>query len=192
MLKKLTTTVLVFGLLSGCTTAYPDVQTTAGKKEAPWHLTHVEHYTGPTTKVMFEEYTKPWVDVLHRQPVVAGNGTPSYEKLVDINKNCLHKPFGITKGYSTPKEAAKLPAADCKNFAVCKYYALRAAGWSANDVSIWVGDYDHVPHQIVVAKLGQQTFVLDIIQPNVVPVSDYFFHKFQPTFRMNENGWDYN
>lgn len=134
-----------------------------------------------------------WREVLRRQPITTGRGKPTYNTLSEINAACNDKPYQITPAWPTPQQFKQSLSGDCKGFAICKYYALRKAGWQAKDLNMWVGAYNGHPHVMLVAALSSEYYVLDIGSESNLPVArDYFYNHFQPTYRFNETGWDTN
>lgn len=134
-----------------------------------------------------------WINVLKRQHVESGNGKPALRAIQAINVNCNNKPYKNNPAWPTPKEFAIANNGDCKGFAICKYYALRRAGFKADQLNLWSGDYDGHSHMILVAELDNKEYVLDIGAESGLPLAkDYFYKHFQPSYRFNENGWDVN
>lgn len=136
---------------------------------------------------------REWIEVLQRQPIVSGNGKLTYAALEAVNINCNKKPYKINSKWPTPKEFMDALDGDCKGYAICKYYALRKAGWKASQLNLWSGDYNHRAHMMLVAELNGKQYVLDIGSESDLPeAKDYFYKNFQPAYRFNENGWDVN
>jgi predicted transglutaminase-like cysteine proteinase len=171
-----------FMLLSAC--AHP--------QDHPVYIKNVSNFVRAIDPTIDFEILQGWVGVMQRQQLVFNPGKPTYETLKTINDNCNKKPYEITPSWPTPKEFAAAEAGDCKGFAICKYYALRAAGFTADQLNFWSGDYDGYAHLILVADLNGQQYVLDIIDPNLPLAKNYFYKHFEPAYRFNEFGWDVN
>lgn len=134
-----------------------------------------------------------WVSVLRREKIKSSNATPTYEVMKSINDECNKKPYSPNPAWPTPEEFKRERSGDCKGFAICKYYALRKAGFKASQLNFWSGDYMGRPHLLLVAELEGQEYVLDIGAESVIPLAkDYFYKRFMPAYRFNENGWDVN
>lgn len=135
-----------------------------------------------------------WISVLEREPIISGSGEPTYKMLYDINNACNNKPYKIdfeNHVWPTAKEFKRAVNGDCKGFSICKYYTLRRAGFKPEQLNLWAGDYNGIPHMVLVAELDGKEYVLDIgIESNLPLAQDYFYKHFQPAYRFNEKGWD--
>lgn len=135
---------------------------------------------------------KDWLGVLDRQPIIEGKGKPSYEVMKAINDIANNKPYKKS-GWLTPKEFNSQEYSDCKGYTIAKYYELRRAGWKASELNIWTGDYLGRSHLVLVASLEGKQYVLDIGYEGDLPeAKEYFYKRFFPAYRFNENGWDVN
>ncbi len=139
-------------------------------------------------------------NILNKEPIVEGHQRPSLEALKAINDMVNRKPYKISDWLS-PRQFEQAPYSDCKGYAVTKYYYARKLGWKAKDLNFWSGDYivhgllndERIPHMIVVANINGEQRVLDIGSEDNLPLAkDYFYKKFMPAYRFNENGWDVN
>lgn len=133
-----------------------------------------------------------WIDVLQRQPIKIGKGAPSLDKLKAINDRINAKQSFAHAPWLTPTEFYNVKQADCKAYATTKYYELRELGWEAKDLNFWSGDYKGSPHMILVARLGDKQYVLDIMDQSLPEAKDYFYKHFVPSYRFNEKGLDIN
>ena len=143
---------------------------------------------------------RQWTEILKQEPIIEGNQKPSLEVLKTINDMINRKPYKIS-GWLSPQQFEQAPYSDCKGYAVAKYYALRRAGWKKSDLNLWSGDYivrgliqdEKIPHLILVANINGKQRVLDIGSEGNLPLAkDYFYKRFMPAYRFNENGWDVN
>ena len=176
---KLLTTLL---FLSACT--IPDSH--------KLHMEHVSNFVRPIEKESLAPL-KGWKEVLSRQPVATGANKPTYEVMKQINDDCNKKDYKLTPKWSTPNEFAMSSTSDCKGFAVCKYYALRKAGFNADQLNLWSGDYTHKAHLMLTASINNKQYALDIgAESNLPEAKNYFYKNFQPTYRFNEMGWAVN
>lgn len=158
----------------------------------PFHIQNVTNFARKIDDQSGQIIEKEWTNVLKRQPITTGKTKPTYAAIIMAQENCNKKAFKRVPEWPTSNEFAAAAAGDCKGFAICKYYALRKAGFSASQLNLWSGDYDGVPHLILVARLNDKQYVLDIMEPNLPEAKDYFYKHFQPAYRFNENGWDVN
>ncbi len=159
------------------------------------HPLHMERVSNFVTPIEAENLTalKGWIGVLDRQPITNGNNKPTYEVMKQINDDCNKKAYKLTPAWPTAKEFAMSSTADCKGFAICKYYALRKAGFSANQLNLWSGDYTHKAHLMLTAGVNNKQYALDIGAESDLPeAKDYFYKNFWPTYRFNEVGWTVN
>jgi len=162
-------------------------------KGHPITISHVSNYVRDIEPTKDFVALKNWIGVLQRQPVVSGRGKPTLRALKAINANCNGKPYKLNPVWPTAKEFSRAESGDCKGFAICKYYALRRAGFKASQLNLWSGDYNGVSHLVLVVELDSQEYVLDIGAEAHLPLAkDYFYKHFQPAYRFNENGWDVN
>lgn len=130
-----------------------------------------------------------WQSVLQRQPIVQGSGQITLKDLAHLNESYNHKHYKFTQNWQTPNEFDKSNTADCKGFAVRKYYALRALGVAADKLNLWVGDYVGESHIVLVVSLAGEDWLLDNTSAELVRPEDYFGHGFTPLYRINETGW---
>lgn len=159
----------------------------------PIHLQNVTNFAREIDDESNQVVEPKWVEVMKRQPIVEGHGKPTFANMLRINSTCNAKKYSITKEWPTPEEFAKASSGDCKGFAICKYYALRKAGFKAEQLNLWVGDYDGHSHMILAVSLNDKQYVLDVGAESNLPLAkDYFYNRFQPAYRFNEKGWDVN
>lgn len=137
-----------------------------------------------------------WAELLKRQPIEEGNDRPTHKAIWTANRNCNKKTYNKHPEWFTPKEFDAAGSGDCKDYAICKYYALRKAGFSAEQLTLYVGYYKDAPsgrleeHMILGVNLNNHEYILDNIHPYLPWATDYFYKYFRPAYRFNENGWD--
>lgn len=154
---------------------------------------HTSNYVKDIQYTSDFKVLKDWNEILQRQHIQSGNSKPTFEAIKTINSNCNNKPYRKNPIWPTEKEFLFAKNGDCKGFAICKYYALRRAGFKAEQLNLWSGDYNGHSHMILVAELDNIQYVLDIGSESNLPLAkDYFYKNFQPAYRFNENGWDVN
>lgn len=161
------------------------------KPSHPIVLSNVTNYVRDINPTEDFIVLKSWNNVLKRQSIVSGNKNPTYETIRSINNECNNKEYKRNPIWPTPAEFKQSNTADCKGFAICKYYALRREGFRPEQLNLWSGSYQGGSHMILVAKLDQ-SYVLDIGSESNLPLAKDYFNKFQPAYRFNEKGWDVN
>lgn len=133
-----------------------------------------------------------WVEILKKAPIIYNKELPTLEKLNLVNNRVNSKGSFAFSPWMTPKEFYVAKHADCKGYAVTKYYELRKLGWKPEELNLWEGDYDGHSHITLVARLGEKQYVLDIMDQSLPEAKYYFYKHFIPAFRFNEYGWDGN
>ena len=96
--------------------------------------------------------------------------------------------WGVKDYWEIPKEFfARF--GDCEDYAIVKYFTLRALGWKAEDMQIIVlQDMNlRIAHAILSVKLGKKKMILDN-QIGLVVEAKRIRH-YRPIYSLNENGW---
>lgn len=164
-----------------------------------YHAVHIQNVFNFARDIDLRDDTgiilPEWLDVMKKQPIVSGNAKPSYAMMKKINDDANKKPYAVNKGWPTPNEFKKAATADCKGYAITKYYEMRKAGWKPEDLNLWIGDFKFgetlVPHVVLVANINGKQYVMDIGDTaNLPEAKDYFYKYFLPAYRFNEIGWD--
>ncbi len=96
--------------------------------------------------------------------------------------------YGVKDHWATPREFVRRNAGDCEDYSIAKYTALRAMGWSADDLRIVV-IRDHkfkVNHAALAARLDGEWYYLDNRASHLVRPSEVPFY--QPIYAVNEQG----
>lgn len=135
---------------------------------------------------------KEWLNNLHKEPVYSINGTITWETVKKVQAS--YRSFGYERTFNhwdTKAEFVKKKKGDCKSFAIAKYKDLRALGATKDQVNLWSGDFGKRSHMVVVIDINGEQKVLDIYG-DPIPAKDYFYKKFIPAYRLNEDGWDTN
>ncbi len=158
----------------------------------PTHMQWVNNYAriiepNNDLKLIVPEFSR----VLKKQPIIAGKNNKSLNAIKDINDDVNSKNSFALSPWMTPNEFRKAKFADCKGYAVAKYYAARMQGYSADDLNLWSGDYDGHSHLVLTVRINKnEVRVMDIMDQNLPLAQDYFFKHFVPSYRFNENGVD--
>jgi predicted transglutaminase-like cysteine proteinase len=95
---------------------------------------------------------------------------------------------GGATDWTTPLQALRAGAGDCKQFAVLKYAALRAAGFGDNDVRLLVvmNKAQQEPHAVVAVRHGADWFILDSVTMTVVASRQH--QNYEPLFSLDGQG----
>lgn len=151
-------------------------------------LTSCSTYVGDISK--YEQPLPKWQNVLERQPIVAGHDKPTYGAMAEAHEHC-NGMMVYTKdevdNWQTPLESEKRKKGDCDDYSICKYYALRAAGFQAKDLNIAVIDNFMGVHEVLFVKLEGKEYVLDNNIPRPLPMSEYT-RNLKVIYSFNENG----
>ncbi|MBO6827891.1 MAG: transglutaminase-like cysteine peptidase, partial [Sneathiella sp.] len=96
--------------------------------------------------------------------------------------------WGVKDYWAIPKEFFP-KFGDCEDYAITKYFTLRALGWKAEDMEIVIlQDLNlRIAHAILVVKFEGKKMVLDN-QIGLVVDSKRIRH-YRPIYSVNENGW---
>jgi predicted transglutaminase-like cysteine proteinase len=78
---------------------------------------------------------------------------------------------------------------DCEDYAIAKYYSLKALGFDISEMRIVILEDEnlHVPHAVLAVFSGSQTFILDNQIPEVV--RDTSIVHYRPIYSINEQAW---
>ncbi len=96
--------------------------------------------------------------------------------------------WGVKDYWAIPKEFfAKF--GDCEDYAIVKYFTLRALGWDADDMRIIIlQDMNlRAAHAILIVKFEGKQMVLDN-QISLLVAASRIRH-YRPIYGLNENGW---
>ncbi|MFZ0695083.1 MAG: transglutaminase-like cysteine peptidase [Alphaproteobacteria bacterium] len=123
------------------------------------------------------------------------SGKDRMTQLQEVNKFMNTHPYvtdmvnwGVADYWETPKEFLDR-SGDCEDYAIAKFYSLRALGMDNTNLRIVVlQDMNlQVPHAILVAYLDGKPMVLDNQIPQVVDAS--IIHHYRPYYSINEEYW---
>ncbi len=122
-------------------------------------------------------------------------GKDRMTQLQEVNKYMNAHPYivdvmnwGVADYWETPKEFLDR-SGDCEDYAIAKFYSLRALGMDNTNLRIVVlQDMNlQIPHAILVAYLDGKPMVLDNQIPQVVDAS--IIHHYRPYYSINEENW---
>lgn len=122
-------------------------------------------------------------------------GMDRLSQLEDVNRYMNAHPYiqdianwGLPDYWETPKEFLDRNG-DCEDYAIAKYYSMRALGMDHDVLRIVVlQDLNlQIPHAILVAYVGGKPYVLDNQIPQVVTAD--VIHHYRPFYSINETNW---
>lgn len=96
--------------------------------------------------------------------------------------------WGISDYWQTPAEFMAR-GGDCEDYAIAKYFALREAGWAAEDlrVVVVIDERRAAGHAVLIASHQGKAWVLDNVTDEVVETDDV--RHYQPVFSLSETAW---
>jgi predicted transglutaminase-like cysteine proteinase len=148
-------------------------------------------YDGPCTARRFNRcHLQEWRALLRTQ---AGRAAP--DQLAAVNEFMNRAPYvtdlvnyGVPDYWATPLEFLSKDG-DCEDYAIAKYFSLKALGVPGDQMRIVVVDDLNlkIPHAILVVYLDGRALILDNQIPTVVP-ADRIRH-YRPIYSINEQSW---
>lgn len=134
--------------------------------------------------------TKEWKDF------IAGlDGKDWKTQLEAVNRYINQSPYvtdiaswGITDYWETLGEFIGRDG-DCEDYAIAKYYSLKALGFDISEMRIVVLEDENlrVPHAVLAVFIDGKSFILDNQIPNVV--RDTSIVHYRPIYSINEQAW---
>ena len=128
-----------------------------------------------------------------REAVDAGRKLSKLERLDHVNRFFNRFPYrddpeiyGVTEYWATPQEfLAK--SGDCEDYAIVKYYALRALGFRAEELRVVVirDRIRNIGHAVLAAYVEGDILILDNLS-NVV-LSHSLYEHYSPQYSVNES-----
>ena len=108
-----------------------------------------------------------------------------------VNETIRYRGDGASQGagdhWATATQTFTRGAGDCEDYAIAKMQVLRAAGVEAHDLFLVIGyDRSAGAHAVLIARLGDQNWVLDNLQPQIRPAGD--FDIFRPIITLSTSG----
>ena len=136
-----------------------------------------------------------WNDLLRREgrPVIAVTPQTPDEALLaringQINASRFRDDAGSADHWETPEEL-RVRGGDCEDFAVAKYFALRAAGVSPDAmwIAVVVDERTNQRHAVLLVQLPGGVETLDNLHSEVTPIEA--LAGYRPILAVNENAW---
>lgn len=122
-------------------------------------------------------------------------GKDRMDQLQEVNRYMNAHPYildminwGVADYWETPKEFLDR-SGDCEDYAIAKFYSMRALGMDNTNLRILVlQDMNlQIPHAILIAYLDGKAYVLDNQIPEVVNAE--IIHHYRPFYSINEQAW---
>lgn len=122
-------------------------------------------------------------------------GMDRMSQLQDVNRYLNAHPYiqdianwGLPDYWETPKQFLDRNG-DCEDYAIAKFYSMRALGMTDDVLRIVVlQDLNlRIPHAILVAYVDGKPYVLDNQIPQVVSAD--IIHHYRPFYSINEKHW---
>lgn len=173
------------------------------KYNADWArgITQEEYYQHqqldePNTAAAISRWDRLW----KAQKVVSSSNKPRKAMLYFAQAKCNNYEgaydidvWGVDNYFATPNELESKGKGDCEDYAICKYYALRAAGFKASQINIWSGTIVTTgqEHAVLAVEFGGKEYILDNYYPRIVQAKSYMNRYFQPRHRANEQGFTF-
>lgn len=120
-----------------------------------------------------------------------GSGGRDFETAIRINRLVNAMPYR-SEGegadvWKTPREFANGGGGDCEDFAIAKYYLMRRAGWTDDDLILLVAFMRKTPgvaHAVTVFRSGNFMYVMDNMNKNILKFHDIPMRK--PVYLIND------
>lgn len=120
-----------------------------------------------------------------------GHGGRDFETAIRINRLVNAMPYR-SEGegadvWKTPREFANGGGGDCEDFAIAKYYLMRRAGWTDDELTLMVAFMRKTPrtaHAITVFRDGDCLYVMDNLNKNILKFRDISIRK--PIYLIND------
>ena len=148
-------------------------------------------YDGPCTARRFNRcHLQEW-----RALVRTLDGRAAQDQLAAVNEFMNRAPYvtdmanyGVPDYWASPLEFLGKDG-DCEDYAIAKYFSLKALGVPGDRMRIVVVDDLNlkVPHAILVVYLEGRALILDNQIPNVVPAER--IRHYRPIYSINEESW---
>lgn len=119
-----------------------------------------------------------------------------FQQLVAVNKWGNAHPYiedninwGMEDYWETPREFVDI-SGDCEDYAISKYYLLRAAGFSADDLRIIILEdlnLGGIIHAVLGVYVNDVLYILDNQSREVMEALSIYHYR--PIFGINEQAW---
>ena len=120
------------------------------------------------------------------------NGAPIMEQAREVNKFFNQWPYrtdnvvyGVSEYWATPFEFV-VKSGDCEDYAIAKYYALRALGVPKEQLRIVAvkDTIKNIGHAVLAVYVNDTAFILDNL--SMVPLEHTRLTHYKPQFSVNE------
>lgn len=119
-------------------------------------------------------------------------GQPPMEQLKIVNTFWNQWPYRLDQevwgkpDYWASPDEFRQKSGDCEDYAIAKYYTLRALGWKAEDLRIMVGilTMRNIAHAVLAATLDGDAYILDNLSNSILSHTRYL--SYVPNFSVNE------
>ena len=100
-----------------------------------------------------------------------------------------YKVWGKTDYWATPVESFEMGYGDCDDFAIAKYFTLKALGFDERNMRVVIlrDNIKQEIHAVLTVDLAEQVYVLDNQQRSVKTDSE--LASYQPIYSINGRGW---
>ena len=119
-------------------------------------------------------------------------GLPVMDQAREVNRFFNQWPYrtdivvyGLNEYWATPLEFAK-NSGDCEDYAISKYYALRALGVPKDKLRIVAvkDTIKNIGHAVLAVYIGETAFILDNL--SMIPLEHTRLTHYKPQFSVNE------
>ena len=92
--------------------------------------------------------------------------------------------WGRSDYWATPGEFIDM-SGDCEDYAIAKYYTLRALGWADADLRMVVlrDTVRDIPHAVLAVKYNNENYILDNLASE--PLQDKYIRQYTPYYAVN-------
>lgn len=155
---------------------------------------HAMKHDGPAFARCAAEATACPTPVLKnwRKVVTAAQGLPRHQQIDYVNKFFNQWPYktdieiyGVTEYWATPREFMT-HSGDCEDYAIAKYFALRALGFAKEELRIVIlmDQIRNIGHAVLTVREGGDNLVLDSLSNLLLSHTKY--RHYLPQYSMNE------
>jgi predicted transglutaminase-like cysteine proteinase len=118
-------------------------------------------------------------------------GSGRQEQMVRVNRWLNRYPYinddklwGVTDFWETPGVFV-VKSGDCEDYAIAKYYTLKALGWDESDLRLVVlhDAVRDLPHAVLAVKYNGANYILDNLATE--PLQDKYIRQYTPYYAVN-------
>ncbi len=135
-----------------------------------------------------EPWAIAWHDMLKK-----ARGLPKRERVAYINKSFNYWPYrgdpevyGVSEYWASPAEFMRR-SGDCEDYSIAKYFALRALGFSPDEMRVVIL-YDQIRdmgHAVLAVYMDDDILILDSLSDRIFSHTRY--RHYRPQYSMNES-----